>query len=483
MSRQRAFKAVRWTAGGSALKAVILTCQLIVLSRIIAPEELGIVAIVSTIMVVAAGVSDAGVSNAIIYFKSISSVERSSLFWLNQAASTAVGLLIAAFSLAIAKFYQLPQIQPLIAMTAIVIVVNATFQQLRVYAEKELKFTEITIVEVLSLFAGACVSIATAATGLGASSVVLGQLFTAIVNSLLFWCFVNGDWRPALTFDFGSVRKFLRYGLQVLLVNLANTLTMQADVLIAGRFLTPANLAYYSLPRDLSLRIITTINPIVTRVGLPLMAEQQSDKEKIGRIYLRILRMTASVNFPIFGAMCVLAPQIVPFVFGDKWLPAVPYMQIVALWCMVRSVGNPIGSLLYATGETRRAMLQSLAMLLVVVAAVAAGSQFGGIYVPAALALIYLIAIPVLWSFIVKPICGVSFARYHAVLVGPAVCTCIAMAGAYVTSVWVKLSTPPQALLSFAVGGVLYVILSYLINREWVRDMRDFLRSKRSSAS
>src|SRR5262249_42828142 len=136
-------------------------------------------------------------------------------------------------------------------------------------------------------------------------------------------------------------------------VGLLNALNMQSDVIVGGRIVGGGLLGLYSTPRDLCLRIQLMINPIVTRVSLPIMARAQTDGDFVRRLYLTTVRMVTSTNFPIYAAIALFAPEIVHILFGPHWAGAAPYLRIIAVAALFRCVNNPIGSLLYALGETR----------------------------------------------------------------------------------------------------------------------------------
>ena len=100
---------------------------------------------------------------------------------------------------------------------------------------------------------------------------------------------------------------------------------MQADVFIGGLLSGTGALGLYSLPRDLSLRIALTINPIVTRVGFPVMAKSQGNIDQLKSIYLQVLRMTASINFPIYVAFALFSKEIVVLLLGERWQGSATY--------------------------------------------------------------------------------------------------------------------------------------------------------------
>lgn len=96
---------------------------------------------------------------------------------------------------------------------------------------------------------------------------------------------------------------------------------------------------------------IGRINPILTRVAFPLFARIQNEPERLQKGFLLVLRMLSTVNAPLLLGLSAVAPVLIPVVFGTQWLPAVPLVQVLAFVTLMRSIGNPVGSLLLAKGR------------------------------------------------------------------------------------------------------------------------------------
>ncbi len=158
-----------------------------------------------------------------------------------------------------------------------------------------------------------------------------------------------------------------------------NTLCLQADVFIAGLYASPAGAAFYAVPREQCLRISNTVvNPVVTRVGLPVMTRLKHDPKALRSVYLQTLRMTASLNFPIYLLLALFPEPVVLLLLGPQWHESASYLRVLALWGLIRSTGNPSGSLIYAVGLARRAHLWSLALFAVTVPVLWLAARSGG---------------------------------------------------------------------------------------------------------
>lgn len=448
--------------------------QVAILARLLEPADFGLMAIVVAVIAFAQIFSDMGVSNAIVHHQQVSQEELSSLYWLNVSAGAGMLLLLMFASPFVAEFYDAPALHPLLLVVSVYFLVVTSGQQLRVVAEKELRFAELARIELAAAVVGFAVAVTWAFIWPSATALVAGMMASATVLTILSWRILARGWRPMNRLRLKEIRRFLRFGGYTMANNLVNTFNMQADILLGGRLLSAQALGVYSLPRDLSLRVASVINPIVTRVGLPVMAKAQRDQAFLKNVYLKTLRMTASVNFPIYMAVAVFAPEVVALLFGNQWNDAVPLLRILALWGLLRSTGNPVGSLIFAVGRADLAFKWNLAMLFVVPPGLWLGAQHGneGMAV-ALLAMSVVLAIPG-WYVLVRPLCGAGFKEYFQPLLIPLMVALISSSAAYISvslfaDVWVRLG------LGLSIGGVAYLILSRWLNRIWFEAMRELV--------
>lgn len=115
--KRQAFSGVRWTALSSVVKLGLQLVQMVILARLLAPSDFGLMAIVASVMAFLQIFADAGVSNAIIHYQDIDETQKSSLYWLNIGASTALAAIVVAASPLIARFYGDMEIRPLLMLT------------------------------------------------------------------------------------------------------------------------------------------------------------------------------------------------------------------------------------------------------------------------------------------------------------------------------------------------------------------------------
>lgn len=473
--REQALSGVRWTSFASAVRILAQFAQLAILARLLTPSDFGNMAVVFAVIAFTQIFADMGVSNAIITRGDITASRLSSLYWLNIVASACVALVLVIAGPWVASFYGEPVLQPLLALAGLYLLVTASWQQLRILAEKDLRFGPLAKIEIAAAIAGLAVSVAMAWMGAGVYSIMAGVLAVTATGAVLGWVFLARGWRPQFVLRLSEIRDYLAFGAYMIGNDLANTVSSHIDVVLGARILGAPAIGLYSVPKNLCLQIIGAINPVVTRVGLPVMARAHDDAALMKTIYLQTMRMTASACFPIFAALAIFAPEMVRLLFGPQWDAAIPLLQIFAWWALMRSTVNPVGGLVMAVGRVDLAFKWNLIWLAICVPAVLAGSQFGVQGLAVTLAGISLMTMIASWYFLVRPLSGAGLIEYFREIAVPLVISAAAGLAGYVAALpfsgdFVRLAC------GVACGAVVYLALSRFFNREWLSTTLEMLK-------
>lgn len=475
--RNQTFSGIRWTTFSSIGRTALQVAQVAILARLLMPAEFGLIAVVLAIMSFLQIFADAGVSSAIIHYQDITAKQLSSLYWLNVCISFLLALILTMASPSVAHLYREPELQSLLTLAALSMVMASLGQQLRISAQKNLFFSKLAKLELLAALCGFASAVGLAWYGAGVYSLVIGSLVNATIGSFLAWGMLAQGWRPLWRLSLKEIKPFLRFGGYMIGNNLANTLNVQIDILLGTRLLGVTQMGAYSVPRGLMWNIQAVINPIITQVGLPVMAKAQNNQDLLKLIYLKTMRMTASVNFPIYMGVMFFAPEIVLFMLGDKWHASIPLLRIFACWGLLRSISNPIGSLLYATGRADLSFRWNVGLLVVVGPVIWLGSQFGAQGMAIAMAsLMGALYLPN-WYFLVLPLCGARLWEYSRQLGAPLIVSFLAGVTAYVAAS-LSLNSLARLFLGGFAGVCSYLILSWYFNRDWIEAMLELLGKK-----
>src|SRR5574341_418726 len=349
--RRKAALGVKWTGAGTVITTGLRVLQLIVLARLLSPSDFGLMGMIIVVIGFAQAFADMGISNAIIHRQDNTRSELSSLYWLNMLAGLSVFALVMASSPLVAKFYGEPRLASLIPWTALVFLVIPLGQQFQALLQKELQFDRLAKIEMSSTAIGTVIAISSAIFGQGVFSLIWGQLAETATKALYLFRSGWAVWRPSLHFRWSDAKAYIAFGMYQMGGRCLNYICANADYLIIGRFLGPETLGIYVLAYQLVTMPPARINPILTRVAFPLFARKQTDNAALRRGYLEMIKLLAYIVFPLLIGLATFAPVFVPVIFGVRWLTAIPLIQILALLGLLKTLVNPIGSILLAKGR------------------------------------------------------------------------------------------------------------------------------------
>lgn len=478
--KSRAFSAVRWTTLAAIAKGLLQVAQIAVLARLLNPEDYGLMAMVSVVLTFSGLFADFGMSSAYVQRQAITQEQRSSLFWLNVAMGAILTAFVFSLSSQFASFFGDDRLAPLLMLSSVTIFLASLGRQVHMSAEKSLNFRPVVLLEIVSGLLGFCTAIISAVNGLGVYALVWGSIVTAGVSSLLAWILIAKDWRPLARFRFRDVRPFLGFGGAIVGNSIVNRINMSIDLVLGGKFLLATQLGIYSVPRQIILQLQFLANPIVTRVGFPLIAHVQSDLSRVKSIYLKTMNMTASINAPIYCGLAFFGPDVVRLLLGENWSGSGDLLRVLAIWGFFRSIGNPAGSLLFGVGRADLALKWNLAMLGVLPPLVMAGTTYGAMGMAWALLGFSVIMFVPGWYVLVYSICRAELAEYVRASLKPGF---IAL-GAIFPTYWLLIGIEHYVLrvtIATLVAVPLYLVMSYRFNYEWFRALIELLGKGRTA--
>jgi O-antigen/teichoic acid export membrane protein len=411
-------KGISWTAASSLWSIATQLIQLAVLGRLLSPKEFGIAAIVQSFVIFSQTFVDAGVSNIILFRSNIAPELLRALFLINLACGVAVFSAIVATAPLVAGFYGEERLGSVLRFASISLLVMPIGQQSMFLLQKEQRFKRLAIIEIGSRAVGLATAIAVAGSGYGLYAIPSGVVVASLIGSIVFlWqrgsnVLAAKGWPKSA--ELKGVFAFGAYQMGDRLLNLA---ILESDTLIIGRLLGFADVGVYSVAKQLILRPLSIINPIVTRVATPQLARVQNDVAELGRQYMQVMTLVAMVNTAIFVYLGFEAVGVITLLMGKKWETAAPILQLLIGWGIVRAVGNPLGSLLVAVGQVRRGFLWSLANSLLFPAVIFAAHGYGLVGVAGALSVVSMLLLIPFWRFMIKPILRIGFSKFYLAIV------------------------------------------------------------------
>lgn len=311
----RALRGGSLLAGATVLERLARLGRNMVLARVIAPDQFGLMALVLAVLALLEAITEVGVAQAVIQNERGSSREFLNVAWwfgiLRGLVVAAVALPLAA---PVAAFYDAPELASLLLLAPLTVVFTGLSSP-RVYAlQREFRFGA-TLVSIQG--AGLLATAATIALGLWLQN-VWALLLGAVLESALRFVlsFVVAPFRPSLRWEAQSRRDLFRFTRGMAGLSLLTFLILQADVFVLGKTGTVDDLGLYTMAIALAALPLAVFSKVVQPLVVPVLARIQHDPVALRRTVLRMSRLIWLFGLPLAGVMSAVAGPLLTAVYG-----------------------------------------------------------------------------------------------------------------------------------------------------------------------
>lgn len=410
--QEKSLSSVKWTALSSIVNALLQLLQLMILARFLSAHDFGLIAILSVVIAFSQLFVDFGLSKAIIYKRNITHEQLSTLYWLNIILAIIVYIVLFICSGYIARFYNESTLSTYILVLSAGLIIQSFGQQYRTLFQKELQFNILAKIDIFAAVVSFLFLIFFVMNNYGIYAFILPFLILVFLKTILLVLKGLKIHRPSFLLKLDDTKEFISFGLYSVGNDIVSTIGSQLDILLIGKLLGTEALGIYNIMKEFILRPAQLINPIITKVTFPLMAKLNHDISEVQKVYLKVINYTSSLNFPIYIASIVLAPEIISLFLGDKWLNGVLIFQILAVWALLRSVGNPVGSLLMALGKPNIEMYWNIGILIYTPVMLWITSKWGLIGISIGNTVSMFILFVPSWYFMIYKTCKIPLKNY-----------------------------------------------------------------------
>lgn len=314
---QRIGRSAFWSAVQSFGSQIIRFSLFVVLARLIAPTEFGIVAIASVLVDFMGVMAVAGISDAVVRKERLSDEDKDTAFWTNLALGSAFLVIGVAISPLVARFFNEPQLAPVLAALCLTFVLwpfGATHSALM---SRELRFKALAARTLGANLAGAGVGIVMALQGMGVWALVARSLLTVVALAALSWFAV--PWRPKLRFSRSSFDALFNFGSRMMGGQIVAQVNMRGAELIAGLMMAPAAVGVLRVAGQcFTLLVQLSVAPI-HQIALPLLSRTQGSPNEGRAVFARLSGLSALAVFPTFFGTMAVGDLAFPLIFGPDW--------------------------------------------------------------------------------------------------------------------------------------------------------------------
>lgn len=301
----------------------------ILITRILLPEDYGLVGMVLIFMAIGQTLVDSGFGSSLIWKKKPTQADYSTVFYFNITISLFLYLLFFILAPVIANFYDEPQLINLIRVLCLNFIILSFSLIQQVVLQKKVDFKLLAFINVAGSLIAGIIALYLALKGFGIWAIVIQILAKSFFTSLFLWIF--NKWRPLFVFSFVSLKVLFSYGSKLTVASLIYTVFQYFYFNVIGKLFPVASLGFYTRAVQLQEFPVKTIGSVFNRVVFPVFSTIQNDNERLKNALRKTLKTMVFFTFPILFGLIAISDQLIEVVLTEKWLPASEYFKLLCL--------------------------------------------------------------------------------------------------------------------------------------------------------
>lgn len=327
--RDSVARGVAWTLGEKAGSMLLQMGVSIVVARLLSPNDYGVMAILTVFVTLMLVVVDSGFSQTLIRSTEPTKSDYRSVFVFNVAMSLLLYVVMVLLSPLLARYFEIPIITKIAPILFLLLPLNALCVIQQAIFARQFKFDTLSKVVFLSSLFSGVVAVVLALSGCGVWSLVGQRLASMASKALMLWWV--SDWRPEGLFSGSALKAMAPYSLRLMTTDLITALYNNISQLFVGKIYSTQTLGYYNQGQKLKdVPVLSTLQS-VQNVTFPALSKIKDDALKFKESYRQLISMVGFILFPIMAGLIAVAPTMFELLLGEKWMPSVPYFEVLCL--------------------------------------------------------------------------------------------------------------------------------------------------------
>ncbi|NEU08816.1 lipopolysaccharide biosynthesis protein [Flavihumibacter sp. R14] len=327
--RKKTISGMIWTFGQQFSVQFIGFFVSIILARLLSPAEFGLIGMLSIVITVGRNLMDSGLTSSIVRTEKADNRDFSTVFIINLIGSVIIYIIIFLIAPFIGAFYKQEILISIIRVYSLTIIFQAFMSVQNAVLTRELNFKAMMVIQIPSVLIGGIIGIVLAYYGFGVWSLVYMYVCQSLISSMQHW--IYSSWRPTWIFDKSRFKSHFNFGYKITLAGLLESIYQNLYVIIIGKYFSATQLGYYNRAFSLRQLPISNISAAIGKVTYPILSSISGDDAKLRGYYQKLIQQITFWIAPMMIISIILAEPLFRFLLTEKWLPAVPYFQILCI--------------------------------------------------------------------------------------------------------------------------------------------------------
>ena len=467
--KQQALSGIKWNSVAKITTDLLSVVQLMIVARYIDKADFGTMSIIHVVLGMVGMFRDLGMYAAIMHKQNITEDQYNSLYWFNWIINIVCFVILCIASYPVALFYKDPRLAPLICLVSVNILISCFGKIFITIKQKNLEFSFISKVGIIFNLLGFLTTLLFCVLGFGIYALILPGLITGVLGAIIWSIAGRKHFRVRFHFNFSEIKDFFKIGIYDTGAQLMDYISYKIDVILVGRLFGLEVLGLYNMGKELALKAMKMLNPIINSVATPILAKLQNEPDKIKLNYSRILSFVGFINIPILIALSIFSEEVVSIFFSEKYANAATFVRILAFWGIFASIGNPAGNLVVAKGRTDISFKWTIIRFICAPITIYIASFFKVEAIAYSQVILQCIFFLIYWYMMIRPLSGLNLFEYVGSFSNSILCAAIASVPTILFAINVTLESQLLYLIiGCAIFAITYLAITYITNKKLI---------------
>lgn len=402
--KQKTAKGLFWGGFGSAMQQIISLGFGIYFARMLDSDDYGLVGLLAIFSGIAGTLINSGFSAALVNKQDATHKDYNAVFWFSFFVGLFLYLILFCGAPLIAWFFQKPELTDLSRVLFLSLVFGGCIGTVPyTIMFKQLKTRQMAISGAVSLLVACIVGMILIMNGFTYWAIAIQSLIYISLMSVLN--FILARWRPTFHFDFSPLKEMFPFSVKLLFTGIFSQISANVFSVLLGKFYTIKDVGNYAQGQKWQGMGHTLISTMIGYVTQPVLAQLNKERERQVKVLRKLIRFGAFVSFPLMLGLAFAGREFIVIAIGEKWLPAVPFLQLFCIWGAAGFLWTLYTNLIYTQGKSNVYMYVSVIVGLLQLLIVFAMYPLGIYPMVAGYVFVYFIGL-LIWHYFANKLIG-----------------------------------------------------------------------------
>lgn len=328
--KEKTAQGLLWGGLNSGIQQLVGLAFGIVLGRLLAPSDYGMMAMISIFSLVATALQDSGFRTALTNIEHPKHEDYNSVFWFNIIMASSLYVILFLAAPLIGEYYHTPRVVPLCRYAFLSIVIASFGTAQSAYLFKHLRAKQQAEAGALAVILSSMTGVGMAFAGMAYWSLATQGLVYVGINTLLQWHF--SPWRPSIHgITFAPVRRMFRFSCKILATTIMTHVNNNVLNILLGHYFTPRDTGNYNQAYQWNTKCYSLVQSMVAQVAQPVLVSLNGEEDRQKDVFRKMMRFTAFITFPLLFGFGLVAKEFIVTAIGEKWLASAQLIQILCI--------------------------------------------------------------------------------------------------------------------------------------------------------